>query len=145
MSDLTKLQSAEPVLITDGSVVASLDSVGRLVTTYSDRSLVVKGSVQITNTTETIVIPALGAGLFCDITTIMVSSLANSGTVQVSIRDSTNGSIVTVIPVTGGTSGLGFNFSPAIPQTTANSNWTAKLSNNVGAGVRVFMLGVQTQ
>ena len=133
--------------VSDGQRVGGMfDRSGRLVTTVGgDRLLVVRGSVAVTTTTETTVIAAQGAGVFCDITSMFITSLAASGATNITIRDTTAGTAVMVVPVVGATSGIVLNFNPPLTQTTANTNWTMQASGAVANGIRVFMMGIKTQ
>lgn len=121
-------KTAIPVKVADGQRVNGVfDAAGRQITTYADRSTVVRGlPVNLTTTTETTILAAAGAGIFQDITRLVI---ANSGSAQssFSIRDTTGGTVQLAFTLDKNTSiDLIFDGYP-MQQTTANSNWTAQL------------------
>jgi len=103
------------------------DDVGRLVVVQSHvRDLVTSQYTQITSASETTVLSAGGAGVYHDLTAIVMT--CNKNNVQVTLRDSTAGTINFVTRLDQNTR-FQLNFSPPFPQTTANNNWTVQLDS----------------
>ena len=108
------------------------DDNGQLVVTHiAPRDRVVRsGVVTLTNTTETTLIAAGGAGVFRDLTYLKCTN--NSATlVRVDLRDATAGTVIDSWALAA--SGGGFNLAWSVPyaQATANNNWTVQLSGSV--------------
>lgn len=134
-----RAKTTNPTAVADGSRVELLyDKIGRLVVVNSQmRDLVIKNMVTLTNTTETTVLATGGVGVFHDLTLLAITNTANQG-IRIDIRDSTGGTIVFSINVAAGSSVV-IPCTPSVPQTTANNNWTAKLSG-AATDVRVTMV-----
>ncbi|MDR4470419.1 MAG: hypothetical protein MRJ68_19335 [Nitrospira sp.] len=102
-----------------------------VVTPMAPRDRVVRsGVVTLTNTTETTLIAAGGAGVFRDLTYLKCTN--NSATlVRVDLRDATAGTVIDSWALAA--SGGGFNLAFTVPyaQATANNNWTVQLSGSV--------------
>lgn len=108
------------------------DKNGKVVVTQSAaRERVVRsGVITLTNTTETTLIAAGGAGVFRDVTYLKCTN--NSATlVRVDLRDATAGTVIDSWALAA--SGGGFNLPFPVPynQATANNNWTVQLSASV--------------
>lgn len=108
------------------------DDNGQLVVTpMAPRDRVVRsGVVTLSNTTETTLIAAGGAGVFRDLTYLKCTN--NSATlVRVDLRDATAGTVIDSWALAA--SGGGFNLAFSVPyaQATANNNWTVQLSGSV--------------
>lgn len=103
-----------PVTITSGS-------------TPSD-NILPSAQLTLTTTTETTLYAAGGAGVFLDLSSIIVTN-SSSSKVTVTIRDATGAAAAGMIPFevpAGETRGIAYPISR--PQRTSNNNWTAQLS-----------------
>lgn len=137
-----KAATANPTNATAGNAVALMaDKAGRLVSTPGNvRELIGNQSTVITaSTAENTIITAGGAGVFNDISALIITT-SNTAASVVTIKDATAGTTrltlhypsdtqVTVAPVEP----LIINFSPPITQAAAAANWTATCSVNAGA------------
>lgn len=120
------------------------DKIGRLVVVASHaRELVVTANVNLTTTTETTLFAAGGAGVFLDLTQLIITN-DGSNAVNVTIRDATAGTVRAVFAVGKITipANIQANFTPPWPQTTANNNWTVQLSASVST-VHIFAMAVK--
>ncbi len=107
------------------------DKSGKQVMVGALRERVVRsGVITLTNTTETTLIAAGGAGVFRDLTYLKCTN--NSATlVRVDLRDATAGTVIDSWALAA--SGGGFNLTFPVPynQATANNNWAVQLSASV--------------
>lgn len=118
------------------------DDVGRLITrSQAPRDLVTHNTITLSNTTETTLLSAGGAGVFLDIVSLVITNTSSTA-VRVDIRDSTSGTVRWSIMLAADGGGVVFNPPLPLTQGTANNNWTAQLSGAV-TDVRVFALAVQ--
>jgi hypothetical protein len=131
-------RTTNPVSVTDGDVVrVRADKSGRTIVTHSAaREQVTQNNITLTTTTETTLLAAGGAGVFNDVTAIIVSNTSGTA-VRVDFRDATAGTVRFSLMIAA--NGGGGIFVPPVPvkQTTANNNWTAQLSGAV-TDVRIF-------
>jgi hypothetical protein len=97
----------------------------------------------IVTAAETPIIFAGGTGVFRDLYGLTLSN-TSPNVVSVTIRDMTGGAsvMVLVVPPTD-TRGLTLDCGSAIPQTTADSQWTATLNAITGGSVHVTALYVE--
>jgi len=133
--------------VADGDRVdASYDKEGRKVTApHGVRENEVRNEITLTTTTETEVLAAGGAGVFLDVTGILVSNTSNT-TLRVLLRDVLSGTVVISPPAASGGGGSAPLMLVPIPQATANSQWTAELSSMpTGGNVKVFLQAVKRQ
>lgn len=133
--------------VADGDRVdASYDKEGRKVTApHGIRENEVRNEITLTNTTETEVLAAGGAGVFLDVTGILVSNTSNT-TLRVLLRDVLSGTVVISPPAASGGGGSAPLMLVPLPQATANSQWTAELSAMpTGGNVKVFLQAVKRQ
>ncbi len=122
-------------------VNAMYDSLGRQVVVLSHvRELVVQGTVTLTTTTETTVLAAGAAGVFHDVTAIIIGNTSNTN-VTVTVRDTMAGAIIIVLRVPLQSSVI-VPITMPIKQTTAANAWTVQLSAGV-TDVKVFMQAVK--
>lgn len=134
-----RVATAVPTAGSDGNLLGiMLDKFGRVVTTDGN-PIDLKGKAFITltsSTAETTLVAAGGAGVFNHLRMV---SCKNSSAIacEVEIRDVTGGSVIDTISVppneTRGWAG------PVMPQTTANSAWTAKCLTSV-ASMKITVL-----
>mgnify|MGYP001558685469 CR=1 FL=1 len=132
-------RTTNPTPVADGDRVnAMFDPQGRQVTVQGHvREMVVQQRTQITTTTETTILTAGAAGVFHDLTNLVISSVNDA---VVTIRDTTAGTIIMVIDVSGKTA-TPIPIQVPIKQTTAATNWTAQLA--AGATVNIFVQAVK--
>lgn len=107
------------------------DDLGRLVVyPYAPRDLVTHNRLALTTTTETTLITAGGAGVFKDLTLLVMSNESATET-RVDIRDSTTGTVRLSMDLAADGGGAVIKFDPPLTQATAANNWTAQLSGAV--------------
>ena len=130
---------------TNPTAVAALDRVddyrdhfGRSVSyPIAPRGDIVTQYTEFSGTSETTVLTAGGAGVFHDITCIIVTNndLADN---QIDFRDATAGSIIMTLAF-GGNDGMAQVYFPVpFPQTTSNNNWTAELRNSSEVAITII-------
>jgi hypothetical protein len=131
--------------VADGDRVRAIaDDVGRQVVVLNHvRDLVVQQAATLSNTTETTILTAGAAGVFHDLTKLIVSNTSGVST-RVDFRDATAGSVVMSIHVAAGGGGAVLDNTVPIKQTTAANNWTAQCASTpTGGDVRIFVQGVK--
>ncbi len=99
-----------------------------------------ENTITLTDETETTLHAAV-AGTYLDLSLLMISN-SSASKVQVAFRDTTGGSerfTVSVAPDGGGNNPP---FKYDVKQTTANTNWTAKLSTSVSS-ILIFSQAVK--
>lgn len=126
------VRGAGRAMLANGTAVAeddtcdiATDNQGRtVVTPHVPRDLVVQGFVTQSNTTEATLLAAGAAGVFHDVTKLIMSNSNTTTAVRVQIRDATAGTIrlEVVLPAMGGAV-IDFGTVP-MTQTTAANNWT---------------------
>jgi len=92
-------------------------------------------------TTETTILTAGGLGVFHDISMIFVSNPDANTDLKVTFRDATAGSIVWEGEAASGGGGFVIPFPVALPQTTADNNWTAEIDSGASPGVIINVVG----
>lgn len=122
-------------------VDASFDDLGRQVVVLNQvRDLVVQQGTTISTTTETTILTAGAAGVFHDITLLMITNTSATA-VRVDIRDATAGTIRFSVAIAAN-GGAVIPFAVPLVQTTVASNWTATLSGAV-TDIRIFVQAVK--
>ncbi len=130
-----------PTAVGNGDAVRlQADDQGVLITSNTPRNLISTARVALTTTTETTVLAAIAA-TFIDLTDIILSNSSGSA-VTVDIRDSTAGTIRLTLHLAATGGGASINLRTALPQATANNNWTAQLSAAVST-VYVTLIGLR--
>lgn len=124
--------TANPTAVTDGQMVASMgDKVGRTVTTpVQIRTLMTVGTLSVAATAETTLIAAGGAGVFHDISQLIITT-AGAAAQTITIKDATAGTTRAVFNYPNAATApqpLVITFNPPIPQAAANANWTVTQS-----------------
>ena len=130
-----KAMITNPTAVSDADRVnARFDDIGRLVTvTGQVRDLIVQAITTIaSSTSETTILAAGAAGVFHDITDLIITN-ASATAVTVTIKDSTTGTTRAIFDLgaIGSNSAIPLNFSRPWLQATAANNWTATLSSGV--------------
>jgi hypothetical protein len=123
-----RANNANPTSVAAGDVTyLNADLAGRLVTTTSDRALVTQATGSQATTTEATMLSAGGAGVFLDLTSIILTNSNTTTAAQVQIRDASTGTIrfEHMVPPN---SGMVINFPTPFVQTTANNAWTIDLN-----------------
>jgi hypothetical protein len=130
-------RTTTPSAGSDGNLVGAMaDKFGRqIVMIGNPRDL--KGKAQLTlsgSTSETTFITAGGAGVFNDIYKLVLTNTDTTNGTEVELRDATAGSLIETFYVPPKeTRGFTVPSSDAMPQTTANNNWTLKCITAVTA------------
>lgn len=127
-------RTTNPTAVADGDTARLMgDKLGRTIT-YSTcpRDLITQNTITLTSTTETTLIAAGGAGVFRDLTKLIISN-ESTAEVRVDIADATAGANVLQIDFAADGGGAVIDFDPPFIQTTANNNWTATLSGAVSS------------
>lgn len=108
------------------------DKNGQIITTpMAPRERVVRSSVvTLTNTTETTLLAAGGAGVFRDLTYLKCTN-TSATLVRVDLRDATAGTVIDTWALAASGGGFNIAFTTPYPQATANNNWTVQLSGSV--------------
>jgi hypothetical protein len=134
-------KTANPANATDGNLVGIMcDKAGRLVTTpVNVRENIGKQYTALAANTETTFITAGAAGVFNDITMLIIST-AGAAAATLTIKDATGGTTQMVINYpdaalaqSGGPCVLCFN--PPLTQTAAANNWT--VTNSVATATNI--------
>jgi len=121
---------AEAVVTNGQRINTRHDKVGRLVVRpYQHRERVARAWVQVSNTTETTLLAAQGAGIFADLTHLSIFN-SSATTVNVELRSVSGGSTTMVFTVPAG-GGVVLPFPVPVPQATANSAWSVQASGSV--------------
>lgn len=125
--------TANPTAVTDGQMVAQMaDKVGRqIVVQGAPRDLV--GIQQTTiagSSSETTIITAGAAGVFNDISSLVITMGTTPTACTATLKDATSGTTRAIydLPATTG-QGIVIPFTPPLPQAAAANNWTITLSS----------------
>jgi hypothetical protein len=120
--------TANPTSATGGNAVGTMaDKAGRAVVTIGHvRELVGVQTTNITTTGETTIVTAGGAGVFNDISSLVITNRTATA-VNVTIKDATAGTTRAIYDLAA-SGGLAIDFNPPMPQAAAANNWTATLS-----------------
>lgn len=135
-------RTSSPTAVADGDRVnASFTKTGKMLTAYSPRELVTTQQTTITSSTsETTVLTAGGAGVFLDVTGVIVTNTSATAT-KVTFKDATAGTTRFVLQVPA-TETRGFVVPVPHVQASANNNWTATCGTSV-ASVEITMLAIK--
>jgi hypothetical protein len=135
-------RTTNPTAVGDGDVVRAMaDDVGRQVMVMgAPRDLTVHQHTAITTTSETTILTAGGAGVFHDLTSMIITNEDNQS-VQVTIKDDTAGTTRMVISLAP-KGGAVLNWPVPVTQAAANDNWTATLDVNPTNNVNFFVQAV---
>ena len=105
-------------------VDAAFDDMGRqIVTIGQPRDLTTHARTSIASASETTILSAGGAGVFHDVTMLILTNESNAA-LEIDIRDSTAGTIRLTINLAP-KGGAVIPFPRPLTQATANNNWTA--------------------
>lgn len=133
-------KTALPTAATDGNLTAMMtDKFGRPITVpVTIRDLVGTQTTTLSaSTSETTIVTAGGAGIFDDLIMLIVSNTSAATNTRIDFRDTTAGSILFSLFSIGGAAPVGFALPVPIPQTTANTNWTAQCATST-TDVRIY-------
>lgn len=125
--------TANPTNATAGNLVGAMaDKAGRLVTTVGNvRELVAVQQTNVATTGETTIVTAAGAGVFADISEIIVTT-AGAAAQTITVKDATAGTTRMVLNYPNAALAPGqplvIPFLPLLPQAAANNNWTVTQS-----------------
>lgn len=107
------------------------DDLGRIVTyDVAPRDRIVHNRIALTDTTETTLIAAGGAGVLRDLVDLTISN-ESSSQVRVDIRDATAGTVRYSVALAASAGGVSKTFRVPLTQAAANTAWTAQLSTAV--------------
>jgi hypothetical protein len=136
-------RTTNPTAVTDGQrVTLKADKLGRLVVVQGQiRELAVQNTITLTSTTETTLIAAGAAGVFHDVTGLILTNTSATG-VRVDFRDTTGGTVRFSIFLAASGGGAVVMPNTPLTQTTAALNWTAQLSAAV-TDVRIFAQAIK--
>ena len=135
-------RTTNPAAVADADRVNLIaDKVGRLVAVPAIRELVVQNSITLTDTTETELIAAGAAGVFHDLTLLVISNGGASG-VRLDIRDDTAGTVRLSVWLPAGGGGAVIPFPVPFAQTASADAWTATVVGT-SADVRVTACAVK--
>lgn len=129
-----------PTNAANGNLVGAMgDKAGRTVTTpVQVRELVAAQRTALAAITETTIIAAGGAGVFNDITQLIITT-AGAAAATLTIKDGTAGTTIMVLNYPNAALAPGaplvINFNPPLPQAAANANWT--ITNSVATAVNI--------
>lgn len=126
-----KARTANPTAVANGDRVDLFsDDVGKLVVLpNAPRDLVTQQTTDTTTTSETTILTAGGAGVFLDLTQLVITNASATATV-VTLKDSTTGTTRGKYALAAN-GGIVLNFQTPFKQGTANNNWTATSSATV--------------
>jgi hypothetical protein len=131
----------------ESTPIAALgDKYGRQVMQLGSlRELRGKSNITLTSdVTETTLIAAGGAGVFNDLLMLVISNTSNNTNTRIDFRDATGGTVLFSIQ-SPGNSTTGFSIpGTSIPQTTANSNWTAQCATSTNS-IRILAVFEKNQ
>jgi hypothetical protein len=125
-----KAYTTDPTAVTTGDRAdIYVDTLGKQVMVpLASRLMIATGAmITLTTTTETTILAAAGAGIFLDLSWIILTNTSATG-VRIDFRSASAGAVVMSINLAAAETNI-FDLSD-LPflQTTANSNWTAQLS-----------------
>ena len=127
-------RTAHPTAVADGDRVnAYADDLGRLVNQpFVPRDLIVHNQITLSNTTETTLIAAGGAGVFQDLVYIALTN-TSATQVRVDIRDDTAGTVRFSMTLAANGGGASVALPVQLTASADNDNWTAQLSGSVSS------------
>lgn len=131
--------TTNPTNAVAGNLVGLMaDKAGRLVTTGANvRELIgVQQTTIASGTAETTIVSAGGAGVFNDLTELIITTI-NAVAATLTLKDATTGTTRAVFDYPNAASAPGvplvITFNPPLPQAVANNNWTLTASVAAGA------------
>ncbi len=127
-------KTANPTAVTTGQRVAQLyDKLGKAVAVDCLRELKSQQKTTITSSTAETTIVTADATNFLDLYGLFLANTSATAC-NVTIKDATSGTTRAIIAVPAGdTRGFLMGAGSAIPQATANNNWTATCSASVAS------------
>jgi hypothetical protein len=131
---LSVYNNTPPSLTTGQSVALQCDQNGSIFVKNTRRSETKALSTTISTTTATAIVTAPGAGLFADLSSLIITVTPQGVTGEaftVTVSDGTNSFIYdmfTGVTATLAPTQINASFNPPIPATTANTAWTATVS-----------------
>lgn len=132
-----------PVSATNDRTDLLADLMGRLLVALTPRELIVHQTTTITGTSETTVLTAGAAGVFHDLTSIVVINTSATA-VRIDFKDATSGTIrFSMYCPAGAQVGLSCDAEPIV-QAAAAGNWTATVSSAV-TDIRIFIKARKTK
>lgn len=137
-------KTANPTAVTDGQRVSALyDKLGKQVVVGAIRDLKAVQNTTITSSTsETTIVTAGGASVFCDLYGLVITN-TSATECEVTIKDATAGTTRLAFKVPANdTRGFMLPADSAVPQATANNNWTATCGASV-ASIKISALYVK--
>ncbi len=138
-----KAAVANPTAVAVGQLVNPLaDILGKLVVRLNaNRERIITNTITLSATTETTLIAAGAAGVFRDLTHLVITNTSATA-VRVDIRDVTAGTVRQSYAIAAN-GGAVIPLDTAWPQTTAASAWTAQLSAAV-TDIRINAMAIET-
>lgn len=126
-------RTANPTAVADGQRVNVMcDKVGRQVVALGQtRELTGTQVTTITTNTETTIVSAAGAGVYCDLTTLVITNSASVG-VTVTLKDATAGTTRGIYDLSA-YGGIVMSFPTPKAQSSPNNNWTLTASAAVSS------------
>lgn len=137
-------KTANPTAVTDGQRVnAIFDKLGKQVVVGAIRDLKAVQNTTITSSTsETTIVTAGGASVFCDLYGLVITN-TSATECEVTIKDATAGTTRLAFKVPANdTRGFMLPVDSAVPQASANNNWTATCGASV-ASIKISALYVK--
>lgn len=128
-------RTTNPTAVADGDRTNFIaDKTGKQIVVQSIRDLKGVQKTTITSSTsETTIVTAAGASVFADLYGLIIANTSATAC-NVTIKDATSGTTRAIIAVPAGdTRGFMVSESGAVPQATANNNWTATCSASVSS------------
>ncbi len=137
-----KALTTNPTAVADADRVdARFDDLGRQVVVLNHvRDLVTQSTITLSSTTETTLLAAGAAGVFHDLTLLIVTN-SSATAVRVDFRDATGGTVRFSLAIAAN-GGAVVPFAVPWTQTAAANNWTAQLSAAV-TDVRIAVQAVK--
>jgi len=143
VQQLLRAATTYPTAVADGAIVTAMaDKAGRqIVTIAAPRDLIGTASLNSSSSTSVTFIPAGAAGVFNDISDLVLGNTA-AGTAVVTLSDSGAGGNVYAFTIQGHTT-LSINFSVPIPQGTSAATWN--VFSTPGVAMEYFALFVKNK
>lgn len=126
-------RTSDPTAVDNADVVNELrDVLGKAVVIPALRGQLAHQATTITaSVSETTIFTAAGAGVFADLYGLVITNSSATDT-EVTIKDATAGTTrMTVGVKAGATAGFTVEAGSALPQASANNNWTATCADSV--------------
>lgn len=135
-------RTTNPTAVDDGDIVSiKSDDTGRPIVVHNaPRDLVAQQHTSITTASETTILTAGGAGVFHDLTKLVVTN-SSSTSVTVDLRDDTAGTVVAQFAIAP-KGGIVLDFNTPMVQGLAADNWTLQ-SDTAVSTLEVFVQAVK--